>query len=124
MKVLRTVQYGLVAAAVVVALAGCSSDDNNVNLSGARGLELEASSCADLAGSGALRPDTGIPTLIRVRVFSAEQRIDGDIYYDISGITEVFGGTLTTYDWTCVSHYPLDGRSMDSKVLTFEPQSP
>ncbi len=103
----------------VCLLTGCSSETLHVDLEGAGPFALDVGPCVQLASAGRLRNDEAPVNNITVTVTSADQRIDGDVYYDVTGETRAQAGGLVTYAWSCVVHVDLSGQRLDAEMTEF-----
>lgn len=118
----RTFGAAVVLGAALM-LTACSSGDVEVHLDGAGPFELEVGPCVNLATSSDLRDDQGPVNRVTVYVTSAAQRVDGDIYYDVTGETEVRTGGMDTYSWSCVIHSEASGKKLDAELTSFAPKA-
>jgi hypothetical protein len=91
---------GLIAAAALLALTGCSSSAE----------AALSDSCKAEATNGVHRPGEPVSDKVEAEVTDSDQRGDGDLY-DFTGTTTVTTNeTDATYTWTCFAQR-VDGKN-------------
>lgn len=85
------IKAGLIAAAALLALTGCSSSAETAL----------SDSCKAESVKGEHRPGEPVSDKVESEVTDSNQRGDGDLY-DFTGTTTVTtNGSAVTYTWTC-----------------------
>lgn len=101
-------------------LSACVGDGVRVDLEGAGPFVNDVASCLQLASNSGLRADVGAVNQVAVRVTSAEQVIDSEIRYLVTGETTVKTRITATYEWECESHTSAESRTLVAELTRFE----